>query len=148
MAHKNTLLLQLLFFGLLCFFVSGFAQALSDQEKQHLIERIEPVGKVYNQQDLEGLPSPGQTAAPAKPAGPRTGKQVYEAACFACHAAGVLQAPKLHNATDWKPRMQQGFDTMLSHALNGFNSMPARGTCGDCSDKEIADAIRYMIEGL
>ncbi len=36
-------------------------------------------------------------------------------------------------------------DTLLSNALNGFNAMPPRGTCADCSEEEIQAAINYML---
>ena len=34
---------------------------------------------------------------------PRSGEQVYQAACFACHGSGALGAPK--TAADWEPRL-------------------------------------------
>ncbi len=121
---------------------------LSKQEKE-IIERIKPVGQVYHQDDLKEIPGVGATTAVADAkSGPRSGEQIYKSACFACHGAGVLGAPKLQNAADWKPRLAKGFDTLLSHAINGFNAMPPRGTCADCTDDEIAAAIRFMTEGL
>ena len=38
----------------------------------------------------------------------REGKQVYDASCVACHAAGVLQAPRTGNKEDWGEREKQG----------------------------------------
>ncbi|MDF4603827.1 c-type cytochrome, partial [Vibrio parahaemolyticus] len=52
------------------------------------------------------------------------------------------------NADDWAPRIAQGKDVLVKHALEGFNAMPAKGTCMDCSDDEIIAAIDHMIEGL
>ncbi|GAM72674.1 cytochrome c5 [Vibrio sp. JCM 19236] len=37
---------------------------------------------------------------------------------------------------------------MVDHAINGFNAMPAKGACMDCSDDEIVAAIDHMIAGL
>jgi len=37
---------------------------------------------------------------------------------------------------------------LLKHAIEGIRSMPPRGTCADCSDEEIAAAIKYMTEGV
>ena len=74
---------------------------------------------------------------PLKRQGPRSGAEVYQASCFACHATGALNAPKLGDAAAWEPRIAQGFDVMLEHAIKGFNAMPPKGTCGDCSDDEI-----------
>jgi cytochrome c5 len=39
-------------------------------------------------------------------------------------------------------------ETMVKHAIQGYNAMPARGLCADCSDQEIADAVAYMVDGL
>ncbi|MDW3125150.1 cytochrome c5 family protein, partial [Vibrio sp. 1974] len=46
------------------------------------------------------------------------------------------------------PRIEQGKDVLVKHALEGFNAMPAKGTCMDCSDDEIIAAIDHMIDGL
>lgn len=120
-----------------------------EAEKQAIAERLKPAGDVYSEADLKDVPGLGAPKpAPSKKSGPRSGQAIYESACFACHGAGVLGAPKLQDATDWKPRMGQGFDTLLKHAINGIGAMPPRGTCADCSDEEIGEAIKYMIKGL
>ncbi|MGL5800569.1 MAG: c-type cytochrome [Plesiomonas sp.] len=110
----------------------------ADMAHEAIAERIKPVGSVY----LED-----KTAA-AKPAGPRTGEQVYNGTCIACHGAGVLGAPKFRDAALWGPRLKQGIDTLQKHAINGINQMPPRGTCTSCSDDEIKAAIEYMTQGL
>lgn len=115
------------------------AQASTDNTAEDALkQRIAPVGKVY---------LAGAEPVVAKPTGPRTGEQVYQAACFACHGTGALDAPKKGDAA-WKPRLAQGFDVLKKHAIEGIRSMPPRGTCADCSDDEIADAINFMIEGV
>lgn len=77
--------------------------------------------------------------------GARTGKQVYDGFCGACHTAGVLQAPRLGNREDWVAREKQGFEVMLSHALKGFKNMPAKGGNPAIPDKEVEDAVNYML---
>jgi cytochrome c5 len=115
--------------------VSVNAQETTDQD---LLDRIKPVGKVH----VAG-------AAPAAAAGPRTGKQIYDGACVACHTSGVLGAPKLQVAADWKPRLdEKGFEQVWKNAVNGINAMPAMGTCGDCTEEDIKVAVEYMIEGI
>lgn len=119
-----------------CFVVGSFAQ----ESNNDLVERIKPVGQV----NIAGA-APASAAA----AGPRSGKDVYDGACTACHGAGVLGAPKLHNAADWQPRLdEKGFDLVWKNAINGINAMPAMGTCATCSEDEIKAAIEYMIEGI
>ena len=113
--------------------------ASSDADKEALAKRLAPVGQVY---------VAGAAAAPAAGAsGPRSGEKVYQSACFACHGTGALDAPKKGDAA-WKPRLEQGYDTLLKHAIEGIRNMPARGTCADCSDDELAAAIKFMTDGV
>ena len=77
--------------------------------------------------------------------GVRSGKEVYDAACFGCHAQGVLQAPKLGAKSDWQAREKKGFKILLSNAIKGFKNMPAKGGNPTIKDKEIENAISYML---
>ncbi|MBK8970872.1 MAG: cytochrome c5 family protein [Hahellaceae bacterium] len=116
--------------------------ALTPAEEK-VVERIKPVAKVCVQgQECEGA----QTAAvAAAPAGPRAGDEIYNGKCMACHATGAAGAPKVGDAAAWAPRIAQGIDTLVGHAINGFNAMPPRGTCADCSDDEIKATVEYMV---
>lgn len=75
----------------------------------------------------------------------KTGKQVYALGCAACHATGVLQAPKLGSKSDWVTREQQGFEILANHAINGFNNMPAKGGNPAFKNEEIKFATSYML---
>ena len=117
------------------FFVSVNAQETTDDD---IANRIKPIGQVH----IAG-------AAPAVAAGPRSGKDIYNSACVACHTSGVLGAPKLHDAADWQPRLdEKGYDQVWKNAVVGINAMPAMGTCGSCTEDDIKSAIDYMIEGI
>jgi cytochrome c5 len=79
------------------------------------------------------------------------GEQVYNNVCIACHSPpGVGGAPALGDAEAWAPRIAQGMDTLIDHALNGFSGstgvMPKKGERLDLSDEEIIEAIEYMVE--
>jgi cytochrome c5 len=111
------------------------AQEMSEDD---IKARIQPIGKVH----IAGA------KAEVASLGPRSGSDIYVKACVACHSVGVLNAPKLQDAADWAPRMEQGFDTVWKNAINGIGAMPAMGTCGDCSDDDIKAAIEHMIEGI
>lgn len=74
----------------------------------------------------------------------KSGQQVYDAVCATCHSSGALNAPKFDSKGDWAARLGKGFDTLVKHALEGFNQMPARGGDGDLSDVEVARAVAYM----
>ena len=138
--------------GMMAASFSGAVLAANEMSPDAIAERIKPVGQVYTAKELEGIV--GASAAPSAeaPSGPRDGEAVYKGACFACHDAGVAGAPKRGDNTAWEPRIAQGFDTLKKHAIEGFTGkagmMPPRGTCANCSDEEIENAIHYMIDKL
>ena len=78
--------------------------------------------------------------------GPRSGEQVHQSACAACHATGAAGAPKTGVAAEWSARIAKGNATLVKHAIEGFNAMPPKGMCMDCSDDEIKAAVEYMVE--
>jgi len=81
-------------------------------------------------------------------AGPKSGEEVYNSSCLACHSSGAAGAPKFRNAGDWAGRLAAGLDTVYANAIAGIGAMPAKGLCMSCSDDEIKASIDYMIEGL
>ena len=105
-------------------------------------ERIAPVGKTCKAGEAcAGAPATVAAAAP------KSGQEVYTASCAMCHTPGLMNAPKLGNAADWSPRIAKGIETLNTHAIAGFNAMPAKGTCAACSDAEIKAAVKYMVDG-
>jgi cytochrome c5 len=76
----------------------------------------------------------------------KSGEEVVKGVCAACHATGALGAPKIGDKSAWKPRIAEGYDTLIKHALEGIRSMPARGGNPDLSDAEIAGAVAYMAD--
>lgn len=131
-----------LFVAALAVVVGSASAAMLPQAKStsSLEERIAPIGQVRVAGATPKAPAGAQQA--------RSGDAVYNQFCAACHTSGVLNAPKLNDAADWEPRLAQGMDTVLRHAVEGYNAMPAKGTCGNCSDDEIQAAIDYMIAEL
>jgi cytochrome c5 len=92
-----------------------------------------------------------EISAPEAEAAPLSGPQVYNAVCVACHAPpGVGGAPALGDGDAWSPRIAQGVDTLIDHALHGYSGgtgiMPRKGGRIDLSDEEIIAAIEYMLE--
>lgn len=74
----------------------------------------------------------------------QSGTAVFTAVCAACHATGLAGAPKLGDAAAWGPRIGQGYDTLLKHAIEGIRAMPAKGGNPDLDDVEVAHAVVYM----
>ena len=73
----------------------------------------------------------------------KTGEQVYQAQCSACHASGAAGSPKLGDEAAWGPRVKTGYEMLLTSALKGKNAMGAQGG-GDFSDVEVGRAVVYM----
>ncbi|MEZ8826712.1 cytochrome c5 family protein [Vibrio amylolyticus] len=118
---------------------AAYAASVSPEEYDAIAERIKPVGSVY---------LAGSEPVVEEPTGPRDGNTIYGMFCTACHSSGVSGAPKTGDAGDWGSRIAKGKDVLAEHAINGFNAMPAKGGCMDCSDDEIIAAIEHMIEGI
>lgn len=79
--------------------------------------------------------------------GPRSGEQVYNTACAACHASGAAGAPVLGDAAAWNARLSsKGRSQLIQSTVNGLGAMPALGMCMDCSEDEIAAAVDYILE--
>ncbi len=136
--------------GLLVFFmftVMTIANIISpehgdvDSQLARITRNIAPVGSVNTD------PNAVQAAAPAaEDREPRTGEQVVNAACAACHLAGVAGAPKLDDAADWQARLTAagGIDGLVQSVINGKGGMPPRGG-SDASDEEIRNAVAFII---
>ncbi len=121
--------------------VSGLAYSQSAALTEEMKARIAPVGSVCKS---------GESCAAAPVAvssGPKSGEEVYKSACTTCHAIGVAGAPKTGSADDWAPRIAKGIDTLYTHAIDGFNGMPAMGLCSTCSEDEVKAAVDYLVEG-
>lgn len=93
-------------------------------------QRLQPVGSV-------------RLGAAGGPAVLRTGEQVYTAQCAACHAAGIVGAPKFGDAAGWAARIATGYDSMLASVVKGKGAMGAQGG-GAFSDFELGRAVVYM----
>jgi cytochrome c5 len=73
-----------------------------------------------------------------------TGETVFKTQCVACHGSpGIPGAPHLNDAAAWGPRIGQGYETLLDHALHGKGAMPPQGG-GDFEDLEIGRAVVYL----
>lgn len=73
----------------------------------------------------------------------KTGEQVYQAQCVACHGSGAAGAPKFGDTAAWAPRIKTGYEALLNSALKGKGAMAAQGG-GDFSDFEIGRAVVHM----
>ncbi len=83
-------------------------------------------------------------AAGAAAGAEKSGEEVVKAVCSMCHGAGLMNAPKIGDKGQWGPRIAQGYDTLVKHALEGIRTMPARGGNPSLTDGEVASAVAHM----
>lgn len=74
----------------------------------------------------------------------KSGEEVVKAVCSMCHTAGLMNAPKIGDNAQWAPRIAQGYETLVKHAIEGIRSMPARGGNPALTDGEVASAVAQM----
>ena len=77
--------------------------------------------------------------------GERSGKEVVDAVCATCHAAGANGAPKIGDKKAWAARTARGLTGLTKNAINGVRKMPAHGGNANVTDFEIERAITYMV---
>lgn len=76
------------------------------------------------------------------------GQLIYEHFCINCHAQKpliALGAPKIGNEEDWNGRVKKGLNALYENTNEGFNAMPPRGGCFECSDEQLVLAIITML---
>ncbi|MBU6488550.1 MAG: c-type cytochrome [Burkholderiales bacterium] len=89
---------------------------------------------------LPSAPSPASSSADKAQAG----KALYTQVCQACHAAGVLGAPKFGDKAAWAPRLKDPMDVIYNYALHGKGQMPPKGG-SSASDDDVKAAVDYMV---
>jgi len=102
--------------------------AMSDEA---IAKRLQPVGTVV-------------VSAPGAPGEEKGGKEIYETVCSACHASGVLNAPKFGDKAAWAKRIAIGLEKLTAEAMKGVGQMPPRGGNPNLTDTEFARAVVYL----
>lgn len=164
-AHQDTVFLRMFLFvlgGLVAFtflimIAAGFIGESLDQEKSNdpmrmaaVERRVAPVGRVR----IAGEEPPVAQQAAAAPvavattAGPRSGPEVYQAACLACHASGAAGAPKTGDKAAWEPRVGAGVEQLVKTVISGKGAMPARAGNPTLTDEEIRAAVEHMLQEI
>jgi len=135
--------MRLFLFTILLAPLAAYALDLTDRQRADIESRIKPFSEVC----VQGEPCGGDAGAVAGSAG-RSGEDVYNAACMACHSAGVAGAPKVGDQVAWADRIGKGMDALYNSGINGVagTGMIARGGCANCSDEEIRHAVDFMVD--
>ncbi len=118
-------------------------------------ERIAPVGGVYAGDTGRAAMQAAQEAAAKAAAsqvaygGTTDGKTIYGNLCHSCHDAGVAGAPKVSSKSDWAPRVAEGEETLLKHAIEGFTGktgvMPPKGGNPALNDAQMKAVVEYIL---
>src|SRR5580765_8177747 len=101
-------------------------------------QRIAPVGGVYAGDTGKAALAEAQAAAKKAAAsqvaygGTTDGKTIFGNLCTTCHTNAATGAPVITDKGAWAPRVAQGLDTLLKHAIEGYQGkdgklMPAKG---------------------
>ncbi len=98
----------------------------------------------------------------------QNGKELVNKYCGTCHTAGVANAPKTHDQTAWKTRIdvaiktlpknqngtqqikdqaEKAMEALVINVKKGLKAMPPGGMCPpkQCSDQDYKDAIKFMM---
>jgi cytochrome c5 len=116
---------------------------VSVQAKEVIARRTAPMGTV-RVSDNDPMPAASAGAEPSTAV--QTTEQIVSTTCGGCHTSGVMNAPKIGVAADWKPRVAQGMPTLVKHAIEGFKGMPPKGGATSLSDKQIKEAVEEMLK--
>ncbi len=74
------------------------------------------------------------------------GKAIYQRYCYACHQAGIADAPRLGDKDAWAPRLTKSRADLVESVVRGMSpGMPPRAGCGTCSDEDLAQAVDFMV---
>jgi len=96
--------------------------------------RIKPIGQV-------------EVTDPNAPKVEKTGKEIVDAVCSACHATGALNAPKIGDKAAWAPRVKQGKDALYKVSLQGKpgTAMVAKGGFANLADADVKAVVDLMM---
>jgi cytochrome c5 len=118
--------------------------------------RIAPVGAVYAGDTGRAAMAAAQEAAKAAAAsqvaygGTTDGKTIFGSLCHSCHETGAGGAPKLTDKGMWAPRVAEGLDTLVKHAIEGYTGksgiMPAKGGNPALTDEQIKATVTWMVD--
>lgn len=90
------------------------------------------------------MPMATEAVAATEDLAVNVGAELYNNQCMACHANGLLNAPKYGDTAAWAPRIAKGIDTLTTHSAKGFNQMPAQAYNG-VTEEQIRQAVEYMV---
>ena len=125
-------------------------------EKAEVSARVAPVGAVYagdtGRAALAAAQEAAKQAAAAQVAygGTTDGKTIFGDLCKTCHTIAATGAPQISDKAAWAPRVAQGLDTLVKHAIEGYQGpdgklMPAKGGNPALTDAQLKATVEWMV---
>ncbi len=119
--------------------------------------RIAPDGAVYagntGRAAMQAAADAAAKAAASQVAygGTTDGKAIFDHLCTSCHTSGVAGAPKVGDKAVWGPRLAEGIDTLVKHAIEGYhgpdgNFMPPKGGNPALTDEQVTNAVHWIAD--
>jgi len=144
---KKAILMQIGIIALVWFGYSFFGQPTEPQNNQapQLPENNNAIKPVVAAAAKILAPIGKVTIAKKEPVSLRSSEEIYTSTCEVCHDNGIAEAPYLEDKTDWEARLANGFNALVTSAINGKGGMPPRGGA-DLSDAEMELVVAYMIK--
>jgi len=122
-----------------------------------VVDRIAPAGAVYagdtGRAAMQAAADAAAKAAASQVAygGTTDGKEIFDQLCTSCHTSGVAGAPKVGDKAAWGPRLAQGIDTLVKHAIDGYhgpdgNFMPPKGGNPALTEEQVTNAVHWIVD--
>lgn len=122
-----------------------------------VVDRISPAAGVYagntGRAAMQAAADAAAKAAASQVAygGTTDGKTIFNNLCTSCHTAGIAGAPKVGDKAMWAPRIAEGLDTLVKHAIEGYkgpdgNQMPAKGGNPSLTDAQVKAAVTWIVD--
>lgn len=124
---------------------AGASSVHAEVDRDAIAERLKPAGNLCLQGEDCGTAAAREAEGDA-PANGIDGGSIYGNVCAACHESGAAGAPIRGDEDGWADRIDQGWDTLLEHSINGIGAMPPRGGNPNLSDEEVAASTAYLLE--
>lgn len=79
----------------------------------------------------------------------RSGEAIYKKYCTNCHQGGLVGSPVYGKKKDWEDRLVKGREVLIENVRAGMPpGMPKMGSCTNCTDEELENAVDYMLAAL
>ena len=69
---------------------------------------------------------------------------VFQQTCAHCHVRPGIGAPVLGDEDEWASRRAKGFETLVTHTVEGMGGMPPLGTCSFCTEDDLRRLVAFI----